>query len=88
MATTRSSSPATDALLAISDEDGDGRLSLDDWLQGGYGTPPAAAGESFRLLDTDGRGYLTRAEISVAARTYLTSAAPEAEATTSTAPPA
>jgi hypothetical protein len=58
VATTRSSGPATDALLAISDEDG------------------------------DGSGYLTRAEISVAARTYFTSTDPESEATTRTAPAA
>ncbi|MFJ5990240.1 EF-hand domain-containing protein [Lentzea sp. NPDC092896] len=72
--------PAIDALLVIGDEDGDGKLSMNDWLrlQGGYGTPLTAAEESFRLLDTDASGYLTRAEISVATREYFTSTDPQA----------
>lgn len=72
--------PAVDSILSLGDADGDGKLSLAEWrqIQAGYGTPPADAEATFRLLDSTGDGYLTRDELSTAVRQFYTGTDPEA----------
>ncbi|MGM1061726.1 EF-hand domain-containing protein [Saccharothrix sp. Mg75] len=59
--------PFVDALMEITDADGDGRIGLDEhtrWYTAVAGVSPQEAAESFRRLDQDGSGFVTRDEIS------------------------
>jgi Ca2+-binding EF-hand superfamily protein len=70
----------TDSLLQLSDRDGDGRLSQQEYVANarGFGTDEAAANDVFRKLDRDGDGYLTRDEILRAVEEYFYSQDPQA----------
>lgn len=54
-----------DSLIELSDRDGDGRLSQQEYVTNlrNFNTSEAAANEAFRRLDRNGDGYLTRDEI-------------------------
>lgn len=73
--------PAVDAVLSLFDADADGLISQDEWrrVQAGYGTTPEQADEAFGLLDSNGNGYLTRAEISIATHEFYISEDAEAQ---------
>ncbi len=63
------------AVLELADTDGDGRLSVGEWMrwQEAKGTPAAEALSEFGETDTDGDGYLSRDECAQHIRTQYTS---------------
>ncbi|WP_018681933.1 EF-hand domain-containing protein [Actinokineospora enzanensis] len=73
--------PFIDSLLAIADGDGDGRIDEDGhikWYTALMRISSGDAAESFRRLDRDGDGYVTRAEMARAVLDYYFSEDPEA----------
>src|SRR5215472_5062757 len=69
-----------DTLIELSDQDGDGRLSQQEYVANirGFHVEEAAAHEAFRRLDQDGDGYLTHAELSRSVEEFFYSEDPEA----------
>ncbi|MEU4746565.1 EF-hand domain-containing protein, partial [Actinosynnema sp. NPDC023658] len=61
--------PAVDAIISLGGSEQPDTLNLSEWrtIQAAYGTSQQEADEVFRLLDTDGSGLITRAELGVAA---------------------
>lgn len=72
--------PATAALAALADTNGDGVIGLDEFqvLQAAFGTPDDDATAAFYLLDRDRNGSLSVDELVIAAHEYYTSADPQA----------
>jgi Ca2+-binding EF-hand superfamily protein len=69
----------TDSITEMSDQDGDGRLTRQEYVAGArsYGTDEATANEAFRRLDQNGDGYLTRDEILRSVEEFFYSDNPE-----------
>ena len=72
--------PATAAIAAICDPDGDGAIQLEQFqiLQAAFGTPDDDATATFFLLDRDSNGSISVDELMLAAHEYYTSADPQA----------
>jgi Ca2+-binding EF-hand superfamily protein len=72
--------PATTALAAIIDTDGDGEVVLDEFqiFQTAFGTPDDDATAAFHLLDRDHNGSLSVDELVIAAHEFYTSDDPQA----------
>jgi hypothetical protein len=70
----------SDSLIELSDRDGDGRLSQQEYVANlrSFNVDEAAANEAFRRLDLDGDGYLTHDEISRSVEEFFYSDDPEA----------
>ncbi|WP_018350436.1 EF-hand domain-containing protein [Longispora albida] len=70
---------AVDPVLDLADSDGDGVVTLGEWrlFQQAYGTSPADADAIFELLDVNGDGELSRAELAAALRDFYTSSDPD-----------
>ncbi|GII94330.1 EF-hand domain-containing protein [Sinosporangium siamense] len=65
--------PFLEAIMAIADEDGDGRLSEDEqvrWTGALMGMPETDAKEVFRRLDHDGNGHITTDDLLEAIREF------------------
>jgi Ca2+-binding EF-hand superfamily protein len=72
--------PAAEAVAALCDTDGDGRLAHQEFavLQQAFSTSPEAAAVAFRRIDTDGDGRLLVEELVVAIRAYYIRTDPRA----------
>ncbi|RJQ81955.1 calcium-binding protein [Pseudonocardiaceae bacterium YIM PH 21723] len=73
--------PLVDAIMDIADTGGDGRIGLEEhirWYTSTMGISPAEATESFRRLDRDGNGFITRDEAAQAVVEYYFSDDPQA----------
>jgi Ca2+-binding EF-hand superfamily protein len=70
----------TDSLIELSDQDGDGRLSQQEYVANArsFNIDEEAATEAFRRLDRNGDGYLTHDEISQGVEEYFYSDDPQA----------
>jgi Ca2+-binding EF-hand superfamily protein len=69
-----------DALVAIADGDGDGKLTQDEYIRlfaARAGVAEDHAGVAFRRIDTDGDGFVTAEEIKAAIREYHLNDDPE-----------
>jgi Ca2+-binding EF-hand superfamily protein len=66
--------PAADAIVALSDTDGDGIVTRYEFqrFQEAFGTPPEKIDEAFEHLDADDDGFLSREEILRAFHEYYT----------------
>jgi Ca2+-binding EF-hand superfamily protein len=69
-----------DSVIELSDQDGDGRLSQQEYVANlrSFNVDEAAANEAFRRLDRDGDGYLTHDEISRRVEEFFYSDDPQA----------
>lgn len=70
----------SNALIELSDQDGDGRLSQQEYVANlrGFNLDEAAANEAFRRLDQNGDGYLTHDELSCSVEEFFYSEDPAA----------
>ena len=70
----------SDTLIELSDQDGDGRLSQQEYVANlrSFNVDEAAAHEAFRRLDQDRDGYLTHAELSRSVEEFFYSEDPDA----------
>lgn len=70
----------TDSLIELSDRDGDGRLSQQEYVANArsFNIDEAVATEAFRRLDHNGDGYLTHDEMSQGVEEYFYSDDPQA----------
>jgi len=70
----------SDSIIELSDRDGDGRLSQQEYVANlrSFNVDEAAANEAFRRLDRNGDGYLTHDEISHSVEEFFYSDDPEA----------
>jgi Ca2+-binding EF-hand superfamily protein len=71
--------PISDAVLAIADPGGTGKVTADDFALAlsGYGVPEPECRAAFTALDADGSGYLTSDELQKAIEEYFLGTDPD-----------
>jgi Ca2+-binding EF-hand superfamily protein len=72
--------PAARAVIRLADTDGDGLISLPEFtvLQQAYGTPAGAIREAFEMIDANGDGQLSTAELEQAMHDFYVGRKPTA----------